>query len=312
MRKPFNKYSIFLFASFIIMVAIAIITSCKKSATPENPFDAVNYNVNPPPVDTTDPSSIQGLHKNIFSTKCAMPGCHDGNFEPDYRTVQSTYSTLVFQKPVKNNATNSFKYRVLPYDTAHSWLHERLTTADTVLGRMPLYSTPLSQTEMAHVNKWIMDGAKDMFGNPAVLSSLPNTPPQVLGYGAFSGNTQIDTNRANGLFYNPFLISDTTNFVLALLVVDDSTAIQNLTINQLKISTSKDDFSSAVVYNTLYLMIPGSGEIWYAPIYPSALPKNVQLYMRYYVGDGIAGNNIEYPNNQSPDYYKSYYSFVVQ
>lgn len=304
-----RKYFNYAFATILLAV---VIFSCKKNSAPDNPYDDVDYGSNPVPVDTTDPSSIQGLHKKIFSTRCAMPGCHDGNFEPDFRTVQSTYSTLVYRKTIKNDSVNTFKYRVVPYDTSQSWLHERLVTDDVVLGQMPLYSTPLSQQEMSNVNKWIMQGAKDIFGNTAVLPALPNVPPQVIGYGAFSGNTQIDTNRQNNLFYNPFIISDTTNFVLAFLIADDSTSIQNLTINQLKISTSKNDFSSAIVFNSQYVNIPGAGEIWFAQIISSALPKNTQLFMRYYVGDGLPANNIEYPNNQTQDYYKGYYSFIVQ
>lgn len=309
-----NQKHISFFVSSLFFVGLFFVVnlSCKKSAAPSNPFDAVNYNVDPPPVDTTDPSSIQGLHKNIFSKTCAVPGCHDGHFEPDYRTVQSTYSTLVFQKTIKNDSANSFKYRVMPYDTAHSWLHERLVTDDSTLGRMPLYSTPLSQTKIDQINKWIMNGAKDMFGNPSILPSLPNTPPQILGYGAYVGNTQIDTNRLNGTFYNPFIINASTNMIVAFLITDDSTPVANFTINKLKISTSKDDFSSATVYNASYLLIPGQGEIWYTQVSAAALPQGVQLFMRYYVGDGTAANNVEYPNNASFEYYKSYYSFVIQ
>lgn len=307
-----NNSKTLLVSTLFFTIVVMMYSSCSKNSEPENPYDAVNYNVNPPPADTNDVASIQSLHKTIFAVKCGVPGCHDGHFEPDFRTVQSTYSTLVFQKPIKNNITNDFKFRVKPYDTTYSWLHERLTTEDLVLGRMPLYSSPLNATEMSHINNWIMHGAKDMFGIAAVQPSLPNSPPKVLGYGAFVGNTQIDTNRFGGLYYNPFIINAATNMVVAFLITDDSTDVINLTINKLKISTQKNDFTNAAVYNATYLNIPGQGQIWYAQVSAAALPQGVQLYMRYYVGDGVAGNDIEYPNNALNDFYKTYYSFIIQ
>src|SRR5210317_2664712 len=50
-----------------------------------------------------DANSIQGLHKNIFKPTCANSGCHDGNFEPDFRTIESSYNTLVNQAIIKND-----------------------------------------------------------------------------------------------------------------------------------------------------------------------------------------------------------------
>lgn len=307
-----NSSKTFLVGSLFITTLVIMVISCTKNSEPENPYLAIDYNIAPPQVDTNDAASIQSLHKTIFAVKCASPGCHDGHFEPDYRTVQSTYSTLVFQKPLKNNLTNDFKYRVSPYDTAHSWLHERLTTEDSVLGQMPLYSNPLNATEMNNINKWILNGAKDMFGVAAVLPTLPNSPPKVLGYGAFVGNTQIDTNRVNGINYNPFIIDAATNMIIAFLITDDSTNVIDFTINKLKISTQKDDFSAATIYNSTYLNIPGQGQLWFAQVSAAALPQGVQLYMRYYVGDGVLGNDVEYPYNSLNDFYKSYYSFIIQ
>ena len=70
------------------------VVACRKEEDPiPNPYD--NPLNDPPPSgggpDPFDPSSIQGLHQNIFSTKCASAGCHDGNFEPDFRSVESSY-----------------------------------------------------------------------------------------------------------------------------------------------------------------------------------------------------------------------------
>src|SRR5881392_1918465 len=88
---------IFLLLTGFILVDL-FINGCKKEPVPlVNPYDGVNYKIDSASQAVPDPNSIVGLHKNIFSTRCALPGCHDGTFEPDYRTVQSTFSTLVYQ-----------------------------------------------------------------------------------------------------------------------------------------------------------------------------------------------------------------------
>jgi len=124
---------------------------------PVNPYDSLTYNDSIVPPIPVDSNTFLGIHKYILSTRCAVPGCHDGSFEPDYRTVVSAYNTLVYAPVVKNNATNSFTYRVVPFDTTMSWLHERITTDDAVLGRMPLYDTlPRRQVQM--ITDWIAGG----------------------------------------------------------------------------------------------------------------------------------------------------------
>src|SRR5688572_4080833 len=111
------------------------------SDLPFNPYDSIDYGTGGSNPVIIDSSSFLGIHTFILSKKCAVPACHGGSFEPDYRTIESSYNTLVYHPVVKNNATNDFTYRVVPFDTGASWLHERITTTDPVLGRMPLYDT---------------------------------------------------------------------------------------------------------------------------------------------------------------------------
>ncbi|HQU99631.1 MAG TPA: hypothetical protein PLO59_00670, partial [Bacteroidia bacterium] len=228
-----NKYAIILILFFA--------WSCKKNE-PDNPF---TNNVVPVPADTINPASIAGLHKNIFAVRCAVPGCHDGSFEPDFRTVQSTYSTLVYHKPIKNDSANSFLYRITPYQVNKSWLYERVTTNDAVLGRMPLYSSKLSDIDLKNIENWINNGAPDINNQPTPPLIIINNPPQVKGYVAIdSNNVRLDTVRLNNISYNPFLIPHGLKFTLVFLLEDDSTAIGNLQQNMVKISSVKDDFSS--------------------------------------------------------------------
>jgi len=120
------------------------------------------------PTDTIDRSSLLGVHKYVLSQTCTYSGCHDGHFEPDFRTVQSSYSTLVYQPILKNNAKEEFQYRVIPFDTARSVLYERITNCCFVNqdDRMPqsTIGEPLAQKDIDAVGQWIMEGAKDIFG----------------------------------------------------------------------------------------------------------------------------------------------------
>ena len=295
---------------FILAVAFtAIIDSCKKVNTPPNPYDSVNYGNNTGAAIPPDPNSIVGIHKNILSTKCAMPGCHDGHFEPDFRTVQSSYSTLVYHNVKKYSVDSAFKYRVVPYDTAKSWVHERLITGDANLGRMPLYSTPLSKSEMANINTWIMNGAKDLFGNPAIL---PNTKPTVVGFIATdSAFYRIDTIRVDNVFYNAFKAPANSKIKIVMVVEDDSTAIENLKVNKLKLSHDKDNFTAALSYTATFITI-GTYKVWIAEVNTAVFSTGDILYMRYYVNDGNHSTDTEFPTNESATGYKTYFSFKVQ
>ena len=139
-------------------ILVFTITSCKKDeVVPENPFDKIDYGDDTPNPDTLNSITLAGLHRNLFVTKCAVPGCHDGNFEPDFRTVQSSYSTLVYAPIIKNNDANEFTYRVIPYDTANSVLYERITNCCFVNAddRMPQdnIGTGLPQADIDKVKK---------------------------------------------------------------------------------------------------------------------------------------------------------------
>jgi hypothetical protein len=164
----------FLFVTLMGMVALG---ACKKSNRPENPFDDPK---NKPPVNTgpTDPLSLAnfaGLHRQIFKPTCSNSGCHDGTFEPDFRTIESAYNTMVYQPIIKNNPAGNFLYRVLPGNAINSVLHERVVVdIDGISGIMPLSVDPQSdwpakKTEyIAAIVAWINGGALDMFGNPPV------------------------------------------------------------------------------------------------------------------------------------------------
>jgi hypothetical protein len=312
MRNITIVFSLLLFAGIFL-------SNCKKEddKLPHNPYDDIER-----PDTTTNPidlghNSIADIHKRILSPRCALPGCHVGNFEPDFRTVQSSYATLVFHPIIKNNTANAFKYRVIPNDTAKSLLYERITNCCFVNAndRMPQdnIGQSLPSQDIADIADWIMKGAKDMFGNPP---QFPNTRPKVINYLAFKSDFTVayslDTAyREQGLIYMPFRMPNNTDVTIAFQVTDDSTAVSALQINQMKLSTDPDNFSNPIAVKSCYYFSAPQGEFWATTFNTNTLPNNQVLYMRYYVRDNHPQNITEFPHGDLPMYYKTYASFKI-
>lgn len=287
----------------VIFGALFTFVMCTTVEDPtENPFSN-NDNTETPPGEP-DPRTIQGLHKNIFAVKCANPTCHDGSFEPDFRTVESTYQTLVYHPVIKNTNDEAYTYRVVPNDHGASWLYERLITTDDVIGRMPLYAQPLTETELSWVRDWINDGAKDADGNVAVF---PNQPPTVTGFALFNSQSQrIDTARMNGQI-SPLILPNNEAVTMYVLVEDDSTSIQNLLVREGKFSGDEYDFSNAIVKQAQ----PFAGIAHGLTFNTNEFTPGDTVWFRYYVKDP-ENPVVEFPNDQSPFYFRIISSFVVQ
>jgi hypothetical protein len=288
---------------FFVVAGLLFIFSCEKE--PENPYDNVDYDTDTTTIPTADPNTIVGLHRNIFFPRCAKSGCHDGTFEPDYRTVMSTYSTLVYSPVIKPtvDSISFFKLRVIPYNADSSFLIERLTTSTS--DYMPSNGNRLSTADIDHIKTWINNGARDQNGNVPVA---PNLPPIVTGIFAVDQTTlQADTNRLGGIPYNPLIVQPGQSIYVIWGVEDDSTDYANLTTNQMKLSYDMDDFSSATTVNAVYFF-----GYWAVPINSANFTPNDTVFFRYYVNDGDHVQPTEFPRDDYPFYYKYYCSFIVQ
>jgi hypothetical protein len=324
-----NSYIIFYLVLLLILIA-----ACKKEITriepelPENPFPVL--------MDTTqqeliaiDSNSFLGIHKFILQPTCGVSGCHDGSFEPDYRTVQSAYNTLVYQPTINNDALGSFDYRVKPFDTAASWLHERITTENTNLGKMPLYDDPLTQKEISRINNWIMSGAPDIYGNSP---DLPNLHPAFWGMVAFVNNLngeRLDTLRGgDDYFVNPIPVplNATVQFLIGLYDVDTENNYyppSSFTFNKVKISDSKYDFTNATEidmevrseFDPIISANPyDSSEAYYFQsftINTAGLISGKRYYFRVYVQDPGSTSPTEIPD-PAIDWLLAHFSFKVQ
>ncbi len=294
---------------------ISIIFSCKKDDVPENPYDSIDRSVKTTQLVDPDPNSIVGLHKNIFFPKCANPGCHDGTFEPDYRTVESTFSTLVYQRvnKVTLDSAKLFSERVIPYSTSDSWLIERLTTQTSQY--MPSNGVRLSSAEIDHVKNWINAGCQDYNG---VLPVKPNLQPNIIGYVAVDSLTsgRIDSIRVNNFPLNPFIVQVNKAMRILFVATDTSdgtgaTDPSLFTVKEIHFSTDKNNFNGAsVIPATLYL---AQFKGWLVEVPANSWPIGTTVYFRIYVNDGDhPGVNAEFPRLESFDYYKTLYAFYVQ
>ncbi len=168
-------------ATYLICLML-LSASCNKDSG--NPYDNWEDDdkaqvVKDKPVD---PNTIQGLHKNIFKPTCANSGCHDGNFEPDFRSIESSYNSLVNRLSTNPDpAKPEFGRRVVPGSAATSMImHRILEFIPGTQGKMPLQLDPGSDwpskknAYMQNITNWINDGAKDQFGNtPASIDFIP-------------------------------------------------------------------------------------------------------------------------------------------
>jgi hypothetical protein len=297
----------------VILLLIVALNSCSKwEPLPENPYDSITYDFPNKGSNKYIPGTFLGVYANVLHPKCAVPGCHDGHFEPDFRTIESSYNTLVYHKIIKNNADSTFKYRVVPGNKTMSVLYERITNCCFVNqnDRMPQdnIGVPLPQEDIDNIGNWINSGAKNMFGQ---TPTEPNDRPNVVGYIALNATFQrIDTNRVGGVFYNPFIAPQNQTFYLWVLVTDDKTPIANLSNTRIKISTHPDNFSSAVTINGSYLNFSGN-EIWQFPVNTSMFPTSTTLYIRFYTNDGDHVTDTEMPTNNLIIEYKTYWSFTI-
>ena len=318
----------------LAVTGLLVVFGCRKEIVNNetNPFAGIKPINNSVNTVLPDSHSIVGLHQYTFKRTCALSGCHDGTFEPDFRTVQSSYSTMVYQPVIKNNATYSFKYRVKPGDYKMSWLHEKVVTDDPIISRMPVNLPALSAGEVKAIRRWIEEGAKDMFGNSP---SSPNYEPVFYGMAAFATvanvEIRIDTLRS-GVITNPFALPQKvpgqnitiTDADIWFGMVDrgeDSTTVDQFQINELMISDKMDDFTNAKIVKATYSATPKvvpnfSGRntgyfFWKVKINPQDFQKDKVYYMRYKVSDGKQKNPTIQPNNSSPIQLKTYASFYV-
>jgi hypothetical protein len=251
-------------ARITTVISIMILfTACKKETV--NPYD--DDSLNPPNSNDTNyfnnASPFASLQNNVFQPYCNNAGCHDGTFEPDFRTIESSYSTLVYQPIIKNNTAESFEYRVKPGEAEKSVLYARMLSDNNGVSLfdnnsqvMPITADIVYDPNQSHswhgvknelitdVKEWIDNGAKDIFGN---LPSEPNNQPQMRGCIAFltGENTPLNREQPRGTIYIP---SNATSVDFWFSIIDDIQNPSELTYNKIKLSTDLFSFTAQTEY----------------------------------------------------------------
>ncbi len=305
---------------WLLAFSFSLLAACDKH---QNPFDDIKKpeEQEENPIEL-DPNSIEGLHANIFSKTCANSGCHDGTFEPDFRTIEGTYNTLVYHPVIKNDAKGTFKYRVLPGQPDQSQLVARLTyDIDNNSGIMPLVIEPNSdwpakkEAYIQNVKKWIQDGAKDFLGNsPSLGSDLP----QMRGAAARMGSDWLSHDGAGKSYLR--VPADAASIDLFVALQDDQTAAPALSGRKIRFSKSAEVFTDAEEMELSVLQSPvrttgyfDQPEDYYhkVTLKPSDLGKKGDIiYFRVYVRDDD-NPETEIPSAGSARYIKNYFALLL-
>lgn len=305
-----------------ILFMIILVSSCKKDEK-ENPYDLVNNNNQntEQPDPEPDPNSIQGLHRNIFAPTCANSGCHDGTFEPDFRTIESSYNTLVLQPVIKNNPSGTYNFRVAPGNADESVLIARLVSdIDGQSGIMPLAVDPGSDWEqkraqyLENIRTWINSGAKDVFGNTPQQSSLP---PQLQGmFITLPGSTEaLPRNVQSGSVVIP---PGTATVDVYFACSDDQFSAEEIGYLQFAVSSSINNFdpgsqmSLSLVPEIMHQGYSGNQVSFrfMASIGIGSLTQLQSYFLRVYLSDESSAVT-EIPSASSAEYIKRYYSFQI-
>ena len=150
--------------SGVVVALLALLVACSPGA--------------PQATEWADEPSFDALftrvHQEVLRPNCALATCHDGHFEPDFRTVTSAYYTTVLHPPVKNSKDGRFVYRVVPGSPEESLLIERVTNCCFIDGndRMPLLGEALKPHEIDLLREWIAAGAPDWSGRTSIYGHL--------------------------------------------------------------------------------------------------------------------------------------------
>lgn len=300
--------------TLILVTLLGILFSCQKEETPD-PFLDVTQNQDTVGfvIDNVDPNSFAGIYQNVFKPTCSNVGCHDGTFEPDFRTMESAYNTLLFQEPIKNDG--SYPFRVSPGSIGESVLIARME--NTISPPMPIQIEPDSDWPekgaeyIENMKQWIRDGAKDIAGNTPTIEF-----PQVQLAGAEMKYDTLWLARKGGAIIIP---DSTPTPTLYFSFKTGEYSTDDLGEIDIQFSPSLDDFSSAISYQ-LEKNRPVVGRGWNndAVEFTHHLPLNPRMQFDttvtqwfFKIETQLANHpKVSIPTEDGIFYIKNYMSFV--
>jgi hypothetical protein len=311
---------------FTFLFVIMVLLSCSKEeeTTSGNPYDDPSLKA---PEDTNqviplDSGSFQYLYARVFKPTCSNSGCHDGNFEPDFRTVYSSYNSMVNHLGISNDANNSYTYRVEPGNSSSSLLWARLTIdIPNTSGMMPaVVDTGSDWNEnktvyLQMIKDWIDNGAPDTYGNKP---NDANLQPQVTGIMVFpAGNTSNPFPRVGGA-QNPISIGNSQVDVW-MSFSDDLSDPADFKLTMLKSSYDLYDYTAAKEY-TLSKATSISGNDFYGNTATFTHKTSVEfptdtvgtyIYLRALLQDESQQDTTQMPSNGTNDIIRSYFTLKI-
>lgn len=321
-----KRTSIFFITAWAILIGF---NSCKQDKL-SNPYETTGTSVvnDNPNLDNLPEGSFAWLHEKVFKPTCANSGCHDGTFEPEFRSINSAYNSLVNHPVVSNTPDGDYSVRVKPYDPDSSFLLTRLTElVDNTQGIMPLSTEPDSdwpEHEAYYIEKireWIEDGAKDIYGNNAP-SATADSPPTVYGLVVFPHNNTSDPyEREADPLYGIGAIEVPSDLVdVWIYPYDDHAWPSSFESITLLASQNSMDFAGALqapfsVNPSVYATLFDSGSpvpfVYKATLDLSNASPGQYYYLRNYLDDGVQPFLTEIPNNSSSPFWFLVFSLKV-
>ena len=111
------------------------------------------------------PPHLSDIQRRIFQPNCTFSSCHadpgpGGNLT---LTAGKSFAQLVSHECDSAEARADGFLRVAPGDPAHSFLIAKLRSVNPARygARMPQDAPPLSESEIASIEQWILNGAPD-------------------------------------------------------------------------------------------------------------------------------------------------------
>ncbi len=297
--------------------SLLILLSCEKSETPINPFDGqvVNQDTVQLEIINPEPNSFAGIYQNILKPTCANVGCHDGTFEPDYRTMESSFNTLVYQSPIKNDG--NYNFRVEPYKPQTSVIMARLN--GLITPSMPIQLEPDSDWPqkkaqyISNIQTWISNGAPDISGN---IRQFNSPTPELVGAGATASDIWMERNEFAGPVKMP---KSATSIRLYFAFHHDAMLPKDFQYNRIAYASEANSFGGSLDFPLQILGTPRYERGFYGDIvaYTHFIDINPaadfdleqeQWYYRVYVQDE-QNPLMEIPNDNGIYYIKDYMSF---
>jgi hypothetical protein len=148
--------------NYFIIILLLLYVACKKKTVEEkNPFTSTVASTDSSSAKVPLTANFSSIYTNIFKPQCAYSPCHDGNpansFQPDFRTYESAYLTMVNHPTKRIELDKNCKTIVKPRQIGYSMLNVRII--NTLGARMPSGRDSLKAAEIKAIQGWIKAGA---------------------------------------------------------------------------------------------------------------------------------------------------------